>query len=1094
MFLAVMQVAVIACGGAGPALALNAIVVGSEEDAIDITLLGEQYEGRGDKLSIETAPGADGITGRMSVSAKTPGTNPNWIVFALTNNTEKSIRRFLTAQRYDIIGSKAFQPNLDARRIANITPSLGFRPERVDNDQAEIYLISIEPGATVTYIIELATADFPRISLVSPGSYSRKARDITLFNGILLGISGLLAIFLVSVFAANHKAIFPATALVACSVVAYLCVDFGFWHKLFQLSAEDNATYRAAAEAAFAASIVIFLYAFLNLRLWHGWIALLFFGWVAGQIALIGMAVIDAKLASGLARLSFLPIAVIGSFIITFLALRGQERALSLMPTWMLFLVWLFGAAMAVQGRLSGDIVVLALNAGLVLVIVLLGFTVTQYAFHSGEGPSTEDAGQFQLRMLALEASGASIWEWNTKRNEINAGPEVDAALGYPGGTLRGNIDDWLKHLHSADRERLRLMLWMIRERNGGVINTDFRLRRSDGTYLWYELRAAALPARHSRTALRCVGLMRDVTAQKRAHERLLHNAIYDSLTSLPNRELYLDRLQCAIAAGKESGVRPTVLFIDIDTFRSANQHADLAVSDGVLLTIARRLSRYLGPLDTLARISSEQFAILLAAETEPRHIAMLAERVRRALRSPIKVGSKDVILTGSIGISVYDGEQGSAEQLLREAETAMYRAKRSGADRIELFKPEMRGDTDDRAQIRADLRQAIEKRQIRILYLPVMRLADRELAGMQVMVRWDHPKLGMLSLPEFLPVAEDSGIFGELSGYVLERAMRQVVRWHRALDNPETPLFVSVNLSGRHFMKPEIIQDLRLVIGRETVPKGCLILEINESLIMENPEQSIETLNLLKGLGAGLSLDNFGASYSSLTYLHRLPFDMIRIDRTLLGQDKADRAGAIVFRSIVAMARELDKDVIASGVEREEEDAYVKAVGCDYAQGFYYGEPLTEKEAMTLVQAIARSNRKGGKRGFMFGLGKSEQAVGAEDGKGRKALLAPPEPAYSGGSAANGAADGPRTPAPVPEETYAAYAAAAYAAKGTAQSPDWSLPLDGPPVQGSTFASLLGGSDTLGGNQQPPPPEADYSHPFSQTDRVPPRRKPRRR
>jgi diguanylate cyclase (GGDEF)-like protein/PAS domain S-box-containing protein len=961
-FAVAFAVAALTCVAPREVQALEAIVIGSDQEVLDITLLGEQYEGRGDKISIETAPTADGVAGRMSVSAKTQGTNPNWIVFALTNPTDKPVRRYFLAQRYDIVGSKAFLPNLDSPRIANITPSLGFRPDKIENDSADIYLLNLEAGATVTYIVELASADFPRLSLTSPATFGRKARDITLFNGILLGVSGLLAIFLIAIFAASHKGIFPATALVASSVVSYLCVDFGFWHKLFQLSAEDNAIYRAGAEAAFAASIVAFLYVFLNLRLWHRWMALVFVAWFGCQLTLIGVAVIDAKLASGLARLSYLPIAVAGTVITGFLALRGQERALSLMPTWMLFLVWLFGAALAVQGQLSGEIVVLGLNAGLVLITVLLGFTVTQYAFQSGEAALNEDAGQFQLRVMALDASGASVWEWNTRRNEIMASADIDAALGYPPGTLRANIDDWLKYLHSSDRERLRLMLWMVRERNGGEINTDFRLRRADGGYMWYELRAASLPARHSRSSLRCVGLLRDVTQQKRVQERLLHNAIHDSLTSLPNRELFLDRLRCGIAAGKEQGAKPTILFIDIDTFRTANQHADLAVSDGVLLTIARRLSRHLGPLDTLARISTEQFAILIATETEPRHIAMLAERVRRSLRSPIKVGGKDVILTGSIGISVYDGQQEGAEQLLREAETAMYRAKRSGADRIELFKAEMRGETDDRAQLQADLRQAVEKRQIRILYQPVTRLADRELAGMQVLIRWDHPKLGQLGLGEFLPMAEDIGLMGEIGGYVLERSVRQAVRWQRLLNRAEEPLFVSVNLSSRHFFRSDIIQELRTIIGRETAPKGCLMLEVNESLIMENPEQAIETLNLLKGLGANLCLDNFGASYSSLTYLHRLPFDMIKIERQLLSQDN-DRAGAVVFKAIVTMARELDKDVIATGVERETEDAYVKAIGCGYAQGFFYGEPLVEKDAMALIQTLANSNKRYEKR-----------------------------------------------------------------------------------------------------------------------------------
>ncbi len=948
--------------GASPARAVEAIVIGPDQERIDISLLGELYEGRGDHLSVETAPGPDGVAGRMSVSAKTEGTNPNWVVFALNNPTDQTVSLWLMAQRYDLIGSKVIWPDLDAPRIANVTVSLGFRPERVQSDYSDIFRLVLEPGSTVTYIVELSSPDFPRLYLANPSTLGRKTVDLTLFNGILLGIAGVLALYLTAIFGANHKTLFPAAALVAWSVVAYLCVDFGFWHKLFKLSPEDNASYRAATEAAVAASMVLFLYVFLRLRLWHTFFAVLFAGWVAAQLGLVGLSVIDSKLAAGLARLSYLPITAIGSLLLTFFALRGQERALSLLPTWLLFLVWTFGVAVAILGKLSGDVVVPALDAGLVLIVGLLSFTVTQYAFHNVDPIYGEDAGQFQLRVLALEASGASVWEWNTRRDDIFVGPEIDASLGHPAGTVRGNVEDWLQHLHASDRERMRLILWTIRERQGGDITTDFRMRRADGSYLWYELRAQAVASRQSRT-LRCAGLLRDITAQKRAQERLLHNAIHDSLTGLPNRELFLDRVYCAVARAAEDGSKPTILFIDIDTFKTLSRTADFTVSDSMLLTISRRLARHLGPQDTLARIGGEQFGVLLSAETEPRHIALLAERVRRSLRAPMKIAGRDVVLTGSIGIAVYDGQQSSPADLLRESETAMYRAKRSGADRIELHKPEMRGERDEREGIETELKQAIEKRQIRVYYQPVMRLGDEQLAGFEALVRWEHPKLGTLPAAEFMPVAEETGFITELSSYVMERGVRQVARWHRTLLRAEDPLFVSINISSRHLFKQELVQDLRLIIGRESVPKGCLRLEVTESLIMENPEQAIEILDWMKGLGAGLSLDEFGAGYSSLAYLHRLAVDTIKIDRSLVMHGNDNKSGAVILRAALAMARELGKDVVAVGIEREDDVAYLRALGCEYAQGFYFGEPMSEREVMNLLNALARNTKREEKR-----------------------------------------------------------------------------------------------------------------------------------
>jgi diguanylate cyclase (GGDEF)-like protein/PAS domain S-box-containing protein len=958
--LAAMAVLFVALAGfSARARAVEPIVISPTDEKIDVTLLGEFYDRRGDKLSVDTAAGTDGIAARMTVSAKTPGTNPSWVVFALSNPTDKPIMRWLTAQKYDIVASHVLKPDLDAPRITNVTPSLGFKPERNDDyDHLDIYRLSIEPGTTVTFIVELASASVPRLFLSSPSSFGKRQRDINLFHGILLGITGLLAIFLTAIFAVNHKAIFPAAALVAWSAVAYLCVDFGFWHKLFQLSSEDNGTYRAASEAALAASLVIFLYTFLNLRLWHNWISMAFFGWISGQLGLILFALIDAQVTASLARLSFIPIAGFGSALIAFLALRGQERALALVPSWMLFMVWLFACAVTILGKVSGDLVVQALSAGLVLFVALIGFNVTQYAFQTGEvGVSSEDAGQFKLRVMALEASGAAVWEWDGRRDEIVTGPEVEAALGLEHGSLRCALDSWLQHLHASDRERMRLTLWTIRERQGGDINLEFRMKRADGGYLWYELRAGVTQQRSTR-ALRGVGLLRNITTQKRAQERLLHNAIRDGLTGLPNRELFIDRLQTAITRAKEENTKPTIFFIDLDALKSQARSPDFATNDGVLLTIARRLTRHISQQDTLARVSALQFAILISEDTEPRHIAMLAERIRRSLRTPMKVGGRDLVITGSIGIAMFDGTQETAEDLLREGESAMYRAKRAGADRIELFKPEMRGATDERSVLQADLKHAIERRQIHILYQSIFEIVDQRLAGMEAFVLWEHPTLGRLTLPEFEAAAEAAGLSSELWAYIFERCIRQGARWHRILQRDD-PLYVSINMTSQQLFHHDLVQNLRLIIGRETLPKNALRLEIAESLINSNPEQAIEIIDWLKSLNVSVALDEFGVSFSSLSYWHRLNIDAIKIDRSLVALSDKERSSAMVLKAVLTMAHELNKDVVAVGVDSDEDLAYVQALGCDYGQGFFYSELMTEREVVHMLNTIARSVRR---------------------------------------------------------------------------------------------------------------------------------------
>src|SRR5262249_4723273 len=343
----------------------------------------------------------------------------------------------------------------------------------------------------------------------NPIEYEQKGRDRYLFSGVMLGVTGLLAIFLTAVFAANHKAIFPSAAIFAWCVLAYLCVDLGFWHKLFSIRPEENAQYRAATEAAMAASLVVFLYVFLRLSASQGFARLLLGLWIGVQCVLVALAFLDPRLAATFVRLSAILIGTAGASVTLFLALRGQDRALSLVPTWMLLLVWLFGAGATLSGRMAGDFVTLSLIAGLVLIVVLIGFTVTQYAFRSVEPAYGSQPGEQQLRSLAVDGAGAAVWEWNARRDEIKVSPIVEAMLGLKSGELSAKTDSFVAHMHPADRERFKLLLWSMRERAGSEMKIEFRMRHVDNSYRWFELDAASVPTRDRRN-MRCVGLVRD--------------------------------------------------------------------------------------------------------------------------------------------------------------------------------------------------------------------------------------------------------------------------------------------------------------------------------------------------------------------------------------------------------------------------------------------------------------------------------------------------------------------------------------------------------------------------------------------------------
>lgn len=945
---------------ANVAVAIEAIPVNPDAAKMEITTKGELYEGRGDRLQIETAPGPDGYIGRMAVQASTPGTDPSWLVFALSNPTDERIVRWLVAPRYTLANSGVFRPELDAPRITAVTPSLGFRPESLKSDRADMFRLTLEPGQAVTYAAELASSKVPQLTLWTPKFYQAKQQDSMLFKGVLLGITGLLAIFLTAIFAANHRAIFPATALVAWAALVYFCVDFGFWNKLFPVGPDRTATYRAAAEAGLAASLALFLYTFLRIGLWHVWIRTVFWMWIAAQFILIVVAIVDPQTAAGIARASTILIAGVGTVLIAYFALRGQDRALSLIPSWMLLIVWLLGASMIVTGKLSGEVVGSSLIAGLVLILVLLGFTVTQFAFHAGGAAmSLGPPSLVQMKSLAVDGSGTHVFQWHAGRDLITVGDDVEAELGLEPGSLNVSVSEFLKHMHASDRERFRLLMQSLQEKKGGEFQTDFRLRRQDGTYLWYELSAQAAQNDNVRL-LRCVGLLRDVTNLKRSHERLMHDAVHDSLTGLPNRELFMDRLDGAITRAAEGQAnRPTVLFIDIDRFKNVNKSFGLVIGDSMLLTLGRRLARHLNPQDTLARLGGDQFAILLVSDSDPHHVATLAERVRRALRTPMKISTKEIILTASIGIVVHDGSQTNAHDMLRDGELAMLRAKRRGADRIEIFNPAIRTEEENRLPLESELRMALQRQQISVLYQPITRLASNQLAGFEALMRWDHPTRGRLSPQDFIPLAEESGLIVELGSYVLSQALDEAATWHRVLPRDRDPLFVSVNVSSRQLFRQDMVQEIRLLLAREQVSRGTLKLEVTESLVMENPERAVEILTWLKTYGASLALDDFGTGYSSLSYLHRFPFDIIKVDKSLVHDSAIDDQTPLILRSVVTLAHELGKEVVAEGVENQADASYLRSIGCEFGQGFYYGEPMSARDVGALLNALANHRRR---------------------------------------------------------------------------------------------------------------------------------------
>src|SRR5262249_50353868 len=357
-----------------------------------------------------------------------------------------------------------------------------------------------------------------------------------------------------------------------------------------------------------------------------------------------------------------------------------------------------------------------------------------------------------------------------------------------------------------------------------------------DGHSLWFTMKARPVVGSDGEV-VRLVGTLTDVSEAKIAEERLLHDAVHDNLTGLPNRQLFVDRLGAVLALAKSgSDLRPTVMVMDLDRFKQVNDSVGMAVGDSILLTLARRLGRLLDPRDTLARLSGDQFGFILVSQKDPNRIIAFAETCCKAIRAPITFNEREISLTASLGIALLDAQPAEADEVIKNAELAMYAAKRLRGDRFEVFKPAMRARKTDRSNLESELRRALGRDEITLMYRPIVRLENRVVAGFEALARWDHPKMGRLSPFEFVAMVEEVGLIAALGLFTIERTARQLGIWQRATRS-RVPLFASISLSSRQLLKNDIVDGLRAVLGRGGLARGTLKVELTESAVMGKPQ-----------------------------------------------------------------------------------------------------------------------------------------------------------------------------------------------------------------------------------------------------------------
>jgi diguanylate cyclase (GGDEF)-like protein/PAS domain S-box-containing protein len=557
-----------------------------------------------------------------------------------------------------------------------------------------------------------------------------------------------------------------------------------------------------------------------------------------------------------------------------------------------------------------------------------------------------------------IEKSTDIITMTDANGNVLFASPSIERFCGYKPDELMGRA--LMDLVHPEDAPSFKEALKTVMEDPSATPLLEMRCRHRNDT--WVHLEACVTNLLDDPAVAGIIINSRDITDRKRVEEALQRQAFYDTLTGLPNRDLLFDRLSHAVGRmHRKRGYQYAVLFVDLDRFKLVNESLGHAVGDDMLYEIGQRLSGCVRKIDTVARIGGDEFILLLDDIDDDREAIRVVERVQKELALPFHVREHEVFASASIGIVYSSPEYGAPDHIIRDAETAMYRVKAAGKAGYRVFHSKMHERAVNLLQLETDLRKAVDREEFIIHYQPIMDLQSVEVVGLEALVRWLHPKRGLIPPMEFIPLAEETGMIIPIGAWVFREACSQVAECVRQSSLGHS-LMLGVNLSAKQLLQPDLVGQIQSAMAAAQIDPKCVKVEITESVIMENAETVVPTLNDLKRIGVNLAIDDFGTGYSSLSYLHQFPFDTLKIDRSFISKigvngDKYTK----IIQTIMTLAAHLEMKVIAEGIETELQLERLRGFKCKYGQGYYFSKPV---EMEKVKQLLSRNDRKIGDAG----------------------------------------------------------------------------------------------------------------------------------